>query len=142
VLRPGGTAATANPNDGTPVFGKTGTTDNSLENWLVTSTTNVAQATWVGNISGGVPLRSLSFQGVGGGNVKFSIVKIIQSAIDQTYGGGGFPAVQPQFLAGSAPAKPTATPAPTTAPTDVTRPEGPGTGGGTFTGGPVHGPGH
>lgn len=142
VLRPGGTAATANPNDGTPVFGKTGTTDNSLENWLVTSTTNVAQATWVGNISGGVPLRSLSFQGVGGGNVKFSIVKIIQSAIDQTYGGGGFPAVQPQFLAGSAPAKPTATPAPTTAPTDVTRPAGPGTGGGTFTGGPVHGPGH
>src|SRR6185437_3729901 len=74
VLRGGGTASSANPGDGIPIFGKTGTTDNSVENWLVTSTSKVAQATWVGNVQGGVALRSVSFQGVGGGNVKFSIV--------------------------------------------------------------------
>jgi membrane peptidoglycan carboxypeptidase len=132
VLRGGGTAATANPNDGTPLFGKTGTTDNSLENWLVTSTTKVAQATWVGNISGAVPLRSISFQGVGGGNVKFSIVKVIQAALDKVYGGGQFPAVEPQFLGSS-------TPAPTTpaAPTTPTTPGAPGNGG-PGNGGPVH----
>ena len=103
VLRPGGTAASANPNDGVPVFGKTGTTDSSLENWLVTSTTKVAQATWVGNIQGAVPLRSLSFNNVNGGNVKFSIVQPIQRALDASYGGAAFPAVNPKYLYGAAP---------------------------------------
>ena len=45
-----------------PIFGKTGTTDNSIENWLVTSTTKVAQATWVGNVQGQVALRSQTLQ--------------------------------------------------------------------------------
>lgn len=85
-----GTATSANPWDGTPVMGKTGTTDDSLQNWLITSTTKVAQATWVGNVSGSTPLRSLSFDGIGGGNVKFSIVKPIQKALDQVYGGDAF----------------------------------------------------
>ncbi|AGW42063.1 penicillin-binding protein [Leifsonia xyli subsp. cynodontis DSM 46306] len=86
-----GTATSANPWDGTPVLGKTGTTDDSLQNWLITSTTKVAQATWVGNVSGSTPLRSLSFHGIGGGNVKFSIVKPIQKALDKVYGGVDFP---------------------------------------------------
>lgn len=85
-----GTAAGANPNDGVPIMGKTGTTDNSLQNWLITSTTKITQATWVGNVSGSVPLRSLTFNGVNGGNVKLSIVKIIQTALDKTYHGGQF----------------------------------------------------
>ncbi|GIT81886.1 carboxypeptidase [Leifsonia sp. LS1] len=85
-----GTATSANPWDGTPIMGKTGTTDDSLQNWLITSTTKVAQATWVGNVSGSTPLRSLSFDGIGGGNVKFSIVKPIQKALDQLYGGDDF----------------------------------------------------
>ncbi|MFB9746653.1 transglycosylase domain-containing protein [Leifsonia shinshuensis] len=111
VLRGGGTAASANPNDGVPIFGKTGTTDNSVENWLVTSTTKIAQATWVGNVSGGVALRSQSFQGVGGGNVKFSIVKRIQTALDAAYGGTAFPAPPAKFLGAPAAPKTTA-PAP------------------------------
>ncbi len=96
-----GTATSANPWDGTPVMGKTGTTDDSLQNWLITSTTKVAQATWVGNVSGSTPLRSLSFNGVGGGNVKFSIVKPIQKALDQVYGGDDFPEAQSSSLYGS-----------------------------------------
>jgi membrane peptidoglycan carboxypeptidase len=90
VMRSGGTAASANPNDGTPILGKTGTTDNSLQNWLVTSTSKVSTATWVGNVSGQTPLRSLYFNGVGGGNVKFRIAQPILSALDTVYGGSAF----------------------------------------------------
>ncbi|MFF9563192.1 transglycosylase domain-containing protein [Leifsonia sp. NPDC014704] len=90
VIRGGGTAASANPYDDIPIMAKTGTTDDSLENWLITSTTKVATATWVGNVSGSTPLRSLYFNGVGGGNVKFSIAKPILKALNAAYGGGDF----------------------------------------------------
>ncbi|MDN4614640.1 transglycosylase domain-containing protein [Leifsonia sp. F6_8S_P_1B] len=90
VMRGGGTAASANPYDGTPIFGKTGTTDDSLQNWLVTSTTKVATATWVGNVSGSTPLRDLEFNGVNGGNVKFHVAEPILTALDALYGGDDF----------------------------------------------------
>jgi membrane peptidoglycan carboxypeptidase len=131
VLQGGGTAASANPGDGVPIFGKTGTTDASLENWLVTSTTKVAQATWVGNISGAVPLRSQSFQGVGGGNVKFSIVRPIAAALNSVYGGGAFPSPGGQYLA-----RPTPPKAPTPAtPAKPGNPTTPGNGNGGNKGG-------
>ncbi|MEY9853954.1 membrane peptidoglycan carboxypeptidase [Leifsonia sp. EB41] len=101
VMRGGGTAASANPYDGTPIMGKTGTTDDSLQNWMITSTTKVAQATWVGNVSGSVPLRSLDFNGIGGGNVKFSIAKPILKALDSFYGGDSFPKPDSSVLYGS-----------------------------------------
>jgi membrane peptidoglycan carboxypeptidase len=90
VIKGGGTAASANPYDDIPIMAKTGTTDDSLENWLITSTTKVATATWVGNVSGSTPLRSLYFKGIGGGNVKFSIAKPILKALNAAYGGGDF----------------------------------------------------
>ncbi|MBW8871208.1 MAG: penicillin-binding protein, partial [Leifsonia sp.] len=108
VLRGGGTAASANPGDGIPIFGKTGTTDNSVENWLVTSTTKVAQATWVGNVQGGVALRSQSFQGIGGGNVKFAIAKRIITSLDAAYGGGAFPSPSGKFTTAPPAPKPAA----------------------------------
>ena len=111
VLRGGGTAASANPGDGIPVFGKTGTTDNSVENWLVTSTTKVAQATWVGNVQGGVALRSVSFQGIGGGNVKFSIAKRIMAALNAVYGGTAFPSPSGKYTTAPVAPKPPAAPA-------------------------------
>ena len=116
VLRGGGTASSANPGDGIPIFGKTGTTDNSVENWLVTSTSKVAQATWVGNVQGGVALRSVSFQGVGGGNVKFSIVKRITAALNAAYGGGAFPTPSGKYTTAPVAPKPPAAPAAPTAP--------------------------
>lgn len=133
VLRGGGTAASANPGDGVPIFGKTGTTDNSVENWLVTSTTKVAQATWVGNVEGGVALRSQSFQGVGGGNVKFSIAKRILAALNAAYGGSAFPSPNGKYT--TAPV----TPAPPAAPG---APGAPGAGGNGGAGGPGGGGGN
>ncbi|MFF1877030.1 transglycosylase domain-containing protein [Leifsonia sp. NPDC058230] len=111
VLRGGGTAASANPGDGIPIFGKTGTTDGSVSNWLVTSTTKTAQATWVGNVVGSVALRRQSFQGVGGGNVKFAIVKPIVRALNAAYGGDAFAAPAGKYTKAPTP-PPAATPAP------------------------------
>ncbi len=87
VLQPGGTAATANPHDGVPILGKTGTTDHAVQNWLVTSTTKIATATWVGNVAGSVRLRSEYFHGVNGGDVKFRIANRILTALNQRFGG-------------------------------------------------------
>jgi membrane peptidoglycan carboxypeptidase len=95
-----GTATTANPNDGVPIMGKTGTTDSAVQNWLVTSTTKVAQATWIGQTSGNESFYNLDFNGYAGNNVKFPIVKQIDTALDQVYGGGNFPAPDQSMIGG------------------------------------------
>ncbi|WP_431280044.1 transglycosylase domain-containing protein [Leifsonia poae] len=95
-----GTATTANPHDGTQLMGKTGTTDNSEQNWLVTSSTTITNALWVGNVSGHVALRRQTFLGVGGGNVKFSIAKPILGALDAAFPGAKFTAPPSSMLGG------------------------------------------
>jgi membrane peptidoglycan carboxypeptidase len=111
-----GTAVTANPNDGVPIMGKTGTTDYQQENWLVTSTTKVAQATWVGNVQGTVDFRYQYFKGYQGNTVKFPIVKAIDTALNAHYGGGNFPTPDHDMLYGKyvyvPPAPSTSSPAP------------------------------
>ncbi|HEV7813425.1 MAG TPA: transglycosylase domain-containing protein [Leifsonia sp.] len=112
-----GTATSANPNDGTQIMGKTGTTDNSEQNWLVTSTTTIANAVWVGNVSGHVALRSQSFLGVGGGNVKFSIAKPILKALDTAFPASTFTAPPASMLGnGTFSNGSTSTPSPGTTP--------------------------
>ncbi|AYG04194.1 transglycosylase domain-containing protein [Gryllotalpicola protaetiae] len=91
-----GTGAAANPKDGVPIMGKTGTANGKdgepgVQNWLVTSTTKVANATWVGNVSGNYAFQDLTFNHVQGRNVKFPIAKSILTNLDKTYGGDAFP---------------------------------------------------
>ena len=105
-----GTATSANPHDGVPLMGKTGTTDYAHENWLVTSTTKVAQATWIGLISGAADMHNVFFKGIQGNNVKFAVVKQIQAALDQAYGGAAFPAPDDKLIYGNTP--PPRSPAP------------------------------
>lgn len=107
----GGTATGANPNDGVPIMGKTGTTDYAHENWLVTSTSKVAQATWIGLISGATDMHYVYFKGIQGNNVKFSVVKQIDTALDSVYGGGAFPAPDNTLIYGNG-SKPPATNSP------------------------------
>ncbi|MCU1527644.1 MAG: hypothetical protein JWP75_1407, partial [Frondihabitans sp.] len=64
VLQSGGTGALANPDDGVPMLAKTGTTDNAEQNWLITSTTKIANATWVGNVSGSTDFYDTYINGV------------------------------------------------------------------------------
>lgn len=88
VLKPGGTGASANPNDGVPIIAKTGTTDAAVQNWLVTSTSRIAQATWVGNISGKVGFYKAYINGQYGYGLKFSMDKIIIHDLNVAYNGG------------------------------------------------------
>jgi membrane peptidoglycan carboxypeptidase len=98
-----GTGAASNPRDGTAVFGKTGTTNNSLQSWVVGGNSKVATAVWVGNIQGSVPLRATYIPGVGNASViRHQIFPVIERAIDSTYHPAAtFPSPNSSLLNGS-----------------------------------------
>jgi membrane peptidoglycan carboxypeptidase len=91
----------ANPKDGIPHFGKTGTTNGSKQTWVVNSSTQVTSVTWVGNIRGSFPIRSYKTGGQGGSNLRHIISKTIMTAADGYYGGHAFPAPAPRMLIGT-----------------------------------------
>jgi Membrane carboxypeptidase (penicillin-binding protein) len=90
-----GTGQLGNPFDGTPILGKTGTTDNAAQNWLATSTTKVATTTWVGNVATiGGQWRNFGdyvMDDIGGRNAKLYVANPIVAALDKVYGGSSFP---------------------------------------------------
>lgn len=111
----GGTAQSANPRDGVPLLGKTGTTDGAYDNWLATATTKVATATWIGNVQGvkqangkyeKTDMHYKYFQPKSGGyyrqgnNLKFPVVKTILEATNAKFGGSAFPTVDSLVLNG------------------------------------------
>ncbi len=96
----GATGVLANPNDGVDMLAKTGTTDNAEQNWLITSTTKVATATWVGNVSGSTDFYDTSIGGTYGYNIKFFIAKPILQSLDAAYGGGTFGAADSTLVGG------------------------------------------
>jgi membrane peptidoglycan carboxypeptidase len=95
-----GTGTAGNPRDGIPIVGKTGTTDASIQNWLIATTTKVALAVWVGNIVGTQSLRRISVAGTNGYNTKFNIFRATMASLDTNpaYQGGAFPPPDPAFL--------------------------------------------
>lgn len=97
----GGTAAASDPGDGTPYIGKTGTTDASVHTWMVGSSTKVATAVWVGNISGKVALRNVRVNGTSAAVLRHRIFRPLAQAIDGIYPGSGFPAPDPTLLTGT-----------------------------------------
>jgi membrane peptidoglycan carboxypeptidase len=97
----GGTGSASNPNDGTTYIGKTGTTDESVHTWMVGSSTRVATAVWVGNITGKQAMRNVRVNGTSGGLLRHRIFRPIAQAIDSVYPGGAFPGPDPSLLTGS-----------------------------------------
>ncbi len=95
-----GTGTAGNPRDGVPIVGKTGTAEESHQNWLVATTTKVSLAVWVGNITGGQSLRKISVAGTNGYNTKFNIFRATMASLDSNpeYRGGGFPAPDPYLI--------------------------------------------
>jgi membrane peptidoglycan carboxypeptidase len=85
----------ANPNDGTPLFGKTGTTDNSKQTWVTLASTALATSVWVGNINGNYPMRSYD-----GGSSRHTILNVIQREADKTYKGAAFPQASERLIRG------------------------------------------
>lgn len=96
-----GTATSANPDDGIPILAKTGTTDDYQQNWLVTSSSKVANAIWVGQISGSHDLRDYYYGGTALAYAKFSADRTILRALDDTYGGSAFTAPPDSLIYGS-----------------------------------------
>ncbi|GAB2467098.1 membrane peptidoglycan carboxypeptidase [Conyzicola lurida] len=77
-----------NPRDGVPILGKTGTTDDFDQTWLMSSTTAVTTAVWFGNVSGKYDLTRYP----GGINNRHTIAKPINAAANALYPGGAFDA--------------------------------------------------
>ncbi|HVX09465.1 transglycosylase domain-containing protein [Humibacter sp.] len=96
-----GTATSANPHDGTPTLAKTGTTDSYQQNWLVTSSSKVANAIWVGQISGSHDLRDYDYNGTELAYAKFYADRQILAALDANYGGSEFTSPPNSLLYGS-----------------------------------------
>ena len=90
VMRSGGTGAASNPDDGTPLIGKTGTHE-SFQTWMIESSTRVATAVWVGNSIGEGDIFDRYFNDVQMSQLRHQIAPRIQSAADAVYGGDQFP---------------------------------------------------
>ena len=87
----------ANPKDGVPIFGKTGTTDDFDQTWLMSSTTAVTTAVWFGNVSGKYPVTRYP----GGINNRHLVAKPINAAANALYPGGAFDAPSPKLISGT-----------------------------------------
>jgi membrane peptidoglycan carboxypeptidase len=86
----GGTGRPANPNDGIPLIGKTGTTDFEWHLWFAGATTALATAIWTGNVQGKVSLRYTAVNGENAGDLRFDVWKRYMRAADGKYGGTEF----------------------------------------------------
>ncbi len=83
----GGTGSRSNPGGNVPVIGKTGTTDNQVQTWMVGSSTEVATAVWVGNILGDTSMRRIS----NGTVLRHDIFRPVMQLANEQYGGDSFP---------------------------------------------------
>lgn len=81
----GGSVTAANPGIA-PMMGKTGTSENANQTWLVASTTKTAVATWIGNVTGQSDIES------SGLSQRWTIVRKIMQHAMQVYGGSAFDA--------------------------------------------------
>lgn len=97
----GGTGSRSNPGDGVPLIGKTGTTDSAADTWVITSTTAVTTAVWVGNSIGKVSLSSYDWQGFAGNLLRHEIMRNTVAVTNAKYGGGSFPDPPAALLTGS-----------------------------------------
>jgi membrane peptidoglycan carboxypeptidase len=97
----GGTGSAANTNDGTPLAGKTGTTDSRVHTWMIGYSTAVATATWVGNVRGQTSQGGKSVAGSAVTTVRHAVWRDIMREINQRYPGEAFTPVSPRFLGSS-----------------------------------------
>lgn len=84
VMQRGGTGSQANPYDGTPLLGKTGTHE-TYHTWMIEASSKVTTAAWVGNIDGFNDV----FKPFGG--LRYILARQTQAAANAVYGGDAFP---------------------------------------------------
>jgi membrane peptidoglycan carboxypeptidase len=96
-----GTGSRSDPDDGTPIAGKTGTTDGSNQTWMATFTTGWGTAVWVGNSINEYDMFDYEAAGVGGASLRYSISRATAGALDSKYPGGDFPPPADRLMTGS-----------------------------------------
>ncbi|MGH1547735.1 transglycosylase domain-containing protein [Leifsonia poae] len=90
-LQGGGTASGMN-RTGKDMLGKTGTTDGNKQLWLVASTTKVAGAYWVGNVTGDQDMRRIyPTHGTTPAIARTAVMRTMMTAAVGKYGGDDFP---------------------------------------------------
>lgn len=87
----GGTGSMANPRNGYPLIGKTGTTDESFQTWTLGASTRTTLAVWVGNIVGYQSLRKISIASGSAAIARHRIFRPVMTALTGQFGGSGFP---------------------------------------------------
>ncbi|PRB11825.1 thioredoxin [Microbacterium sp. MYb62] len=90
VMGPGGTGRQANPNDGTPLIGKTGTHD-EWSTMMIESSTKIATAVWAGRWEGQENIYRKSFEGRLLNEMRYPLARAAQAAANAAYGGDPFP---------------------------------------------------
>jgi len=96
-----GNAAYADPNDGIPIIGKTGTTDFANQTWMATATTRYGTATWVGNSIGEQDMSRVSYAGIQGYRLRHYITRATDTALNIKYPGTEFGDPDPKLLTGT-----------------------------------------
>jgi membrane peptidoglycan carboxypeptidase len=97
----GGTGTRSRIDDGIPLAGKTGTSDKSVQTWMTGYTTEVATASWVGNVSGAQPVDNTSVRGLFGGAIRHEIFRKVMTRANKLYGGQAFPTPPENYLGAS-----------------------------------------
>jgi membrane peptidoglycan carboxypeptidase len=97
VMASGGTGSRANPFDGTPMIGKTGT-HNRSGTMMIESSTNVTTAVWAGRWQGEADIFQVPSQKGGLLNeIRYPIARAAQAAANDVYGGNAFPQPDPNL---------------------------------------------
>ncbi len=94
----GGTGSASNPGDGIPLAGKTGTSDERIHTWMIGFSTEVATATWVGNVVGLIPQGQKSIGGNAVSTIRHVVWKQIMTEVNSKYGGSDWAPVDPKFI--------------------------------------------
>ncbi|HEY9365633.1 MAG TPA: transglycosylase domain-containing protein [Agromyces sp.] len=91
----GGTADASNTGTGIEHIGKTGTTDDAFDTWMVGASKTASTAVWVGNVTGGDSrqnLRNVSFDSGSASTARHRIWPSIMELADTKWGGADFTA--------------------------------------------------
>ena len=86
----GGTGGASSTGDGTPLAGKTGTTDSGVHTWMTGFSTAVGTATWVGNVVGSKSLSSFKLNNKAANTVRHDIWRTTMKTANKLYPGGPF----------------------------------------------------
>lgn len=90
VMVRGGTGSQANPFDGTPMLGKTGTNE-QRHSWMIESSTNVTTAVMAGNYEGFTDISRTYAYDRRVMDIRYPIALRVQAAANAAYGGDEFP---------------------------------------------------